>query len=142
MRLRPGSRDDRDMETQSRVLALPVRELMTRGVIECPPETPLRAVARLMATHRVHAVAVEGELGWGIVSDLDLVAAATLDLERRTAGQTASSPALTVSADESLERVAQLMTENETAHVIVTGPEGLPAGVVSTLDVARALGGD
>jgi CBS domain-containing protein len=127
-----------------------VRDAMSRGVISCPPETPLRVVARMMATFGIHAVYVfehqdeddEAPRLWALVSDLDLVAAATLDLERRTAGQTASSPALTVSADESLERVAQLMTENETAHVIVTGPEGLPAGVVSTLDVARALGGD
>ena len=126
----------------TRPTTLPVREIMTSGVIACPPEAPLRTVARLMATHRVHAVAVEGELGWGVVSDLDLMAAAALDLDRRTAGQTASSPALTVLPDESLERVAQLMTENETAHVIVTGPEGEPTGVVSTLDVARALGGD
>jgi len=130
------------MGTQAQLLTLQVREIMTRGVIEAPPETPLRAVARLMAAHRVHAVAVRGDLGWGIVSDLDLMAAAALDLDRRTAGQTASSPALTVAQDESLERVAQLMTENETAHVIVAGPEGEPTGVVSTLDVARALGGD
>jgi len=133
------------MQTDASALTRPVAEAMTQGVINCAPETPLRMVARMMATHRVHAVAVHsvtvvGGHGWGVVSDLDLVAAAAFDLDRQTAGQVASSSVLTVTPDETIERVAQLMTENETAHVIVLdAPDGRPVGVVSTLDVARVL---
>jgi hypothetical protein len=28
------------------------------GVISCPPDTPLRSVARMMSTYRVHAIIV------------------------------------------------------------------------------------
>lgn len=128
------------MQTDVTALARPVAEAMTRGVINCPPETPLRTVARMMATHRVHAVAVHHEAGWGIVSDLDLVAAAGLDVDERTAGQAASSPAITIGNEESIERAAQMMAEHETSHLIVVDPTGGdPLGVVSTIDVARVI---
>ena len=35
-----------------------VGDAMSHGVISCPPETPLRVVARMMATYRVHAIFV------------------------------------------------------------------------------------
>lgn len=128
------------MQTDVTALARPVAEAMTRGVINCPPETPLRTVARMMATHRVHAVAVHQELGWGIVSDLDLVASAAFDVDERTAGQAASSPAITVTSVESIERAAQLMAEHETSHLIVVEPTtGSPLGVISSIDIARVL---
>lgn len=128
------------MQTGVTALSRPVAEEMTHGVINCPPETPLRTVARMMATHRVHCVAVHGEQGWGIVSDLDLVASAPFDVDERTAARAASSPALTIAPEETLERAAQLMAENETTHLIVAEPGAShPLGVVSTLDIARVL---
>ncbi len=123
-----------------------VRDVMTPGVISCPAETPLRVVARMMTAYRVHAVVVfddrddfELERGWGIVSDLDLVAAGAL-ADERTAGGTAASPLVTVSPAETVERAAQLMVENEVTHLVVAEPGARrPAGIISTLDVARAI---
>jgi CBS domain-containing protein len=99
----------------------------------------------MMAEHRVHAIVVlddESDDLWGIVSDLDLAAAASVrDLCEQTAGASAATPALMVSPRELLLRAAQLMTEHATAHLIVVDPEsGRPVGVLSTLDVARSLG--
>ena len=37
---------------------------------------------------------------WGIVSDLDLVAAAWADVDRQTAGESAVTPLVYVSADD------------------------------------------
>ena len=96
----------------SRFTEATVRDAMTPGVISCAPETPLRSVARLMASHGVHSVVV-GEPGWGIVSDLDLIAASS-SIDRRTAGGTSVSPLVTVTPEETLERAAQLMSEHET----------------------------
>lgn len=132
----------------------PMRELrvidvMHPGMISCPPETSLRTVARMMATYRVHAVVVHihadapsGE-HWGVVTDADLVRAAhEADLDEVTAEQIAASPVLVVTTVDPLERVVQLMVEHEVAHVIaIEGHSGRPLGVVSTLDVARALSG-
>jgi CBS domain-containing protein len=117
---------------------------MHHGVLTCAQETPLTDVAELMADHRVHCVVVSGddaEALWGIVSDLDLVAAALVrDLDEQTAGGSAASPVLVVGPDETVERAAQLMTEHATAHLVVVDASQ-PVGVVSTLDVAAALAG-
>lgn len=120
---------------------------MHPGVLTCPREASLADVADLMASRRVHCVVVtedaEGADGlWGIVSDLDLVAAAGVrDLEQQTAGATAASAALTVESGETVQRAAQLMAEHGTAHLVVVDERRRPIGVISTLDVAAALTG-
>jgi CBS domain-containing protein len=126
-----------------------VGEAMSRGVISCPPETPLRVVARMMATHGVHAIFVfeytdededDAQHLWAVVSDLDLVAAARLDLDTLTAGATAVTPLVSVAADSSIGEAGGLMAQYGIAHLAVTEPGSRrPIGVISTLDIARAI---
>ena len=119
-----------------------VLDAMHDGVLTCSRHTSLAEVASLMSRRRVHCVVVteaDDDAVWGIVSDLDLAAAAGVrDLEEQTAGATAATIALTIGPDETLQRAAQLMTEHATTHLLVVG-EGRPVGVISTLDVAAAL---
>lgn len=104
-----------------------------------------------MVTHRVHAILVvahgdeelpRGSL-WGIVSDADLLRAAEAeDVDEQTARTIAATPILTVAADEDLARAAQLMVEHDVSHLIVMEPRSArPFGVLSTLDIARAIAG-
>jgi len=120
-----------------------VAEVMHAGVIVCDRDDALSRVARLMSDHRVHSVVVGGEAGrlWGIVSDLDLVAAAAVrSLDEQTAGGTAVTPVVAVAPEHSLQEAAQLMTAYGIAHLVVVEPEtGRPVGVLSTLDLARTL---
>lgn len=116
------------------------------GVLTCDRDAPLAEVAATMARERIHCVVVEsgsGEGGepWGIVSGLDLVAAATVrELEEQTAGGTAATPVVRIAPDESLERAAQLMTENGASHLVVVDDRThRPVGVLSTIDVAATL---
>jgi CBS domain-containing protein len=133
----------------SQIRDLRVIDAMHPGMISCPPETTLRTVARMMASYRVHAIVVHahadtpGGEHWGVVTDADLVQAALdADLDGVTAEQIAASPVLIVTTVDPLERVIQLMVEHEVTHVIaVERHSGRPLGVVSTLDVARALAG-
>jgi CBS domain-containing protein len=131
---------------------LRVIDAMHPGMISCPPETSLRTVARMMASYRVHAIVVhwhpdEGLQGmehWGVVTDTDLIRSARGDdaLDEVTAGQIAASPVLAVASSDPLERAIQLMVEHEVSHVIAVERRSMrPLGVVSTLDVARALAG-
>jgi CBS domain-containing protein len=47
---------------------------------------------------------------------------------------------VTVAADESLERAAQLMAEHQVSHLVVIQPHpGHPVGVLSALDLAGVL---
>jgi CBS domain-containing protein len=125
---------------------LRVGDCMHAGVFSCPPETPLGEVARLMGEHRVHAIAVP-EIGhgrpwgtWGIVSDMDLMAAVATGREA-TARELAAIPSPTIAADQELDAAAAMMGEHAVAHlVVVDSREGCPVGIISTLDVASAYG--
>ncbi len=125
-----------------------VAAAMTSGLISCPPETPLRVVAQIMAAKRVHAVYVfdygaedDETVGlWGIVSVVDLVAAALGDLDELTARDSSVTPLLTIASDERLEHAAQLLAENGVSHLAVLDPMTCrPCGVLSTLDIARVI---
>jgi CBS domain-containing protein len=125
-----------------------VGDAMSPGVISCPPETPLRVVARMMSTFGVHAVFVferqheddESLELWAIVSDLDLVAAGRLDVDACTAGNSAVTPLVTVPVDAPIYDAAELMAQNGVSHLAVVDPDSQrPVGVVSTLDIARAI---
>jgi crotonyl-CoA carboxylase/reductase len=141
------ARHPRDARTVPHELAT-VGDVMSRGVISCPPETPLRVVARLMATYSVHAIFVFEHMDeddealrlWAVVSDLDLVAATRLDLDTLTAGATAVTPLVSVAADSSIAEAGSVMAQHGIAHLAVTDPEhDRPIGVISTLDIARAV---
>ena len=125
-----------------------VGDAMSKGVISCPPETPLRMVAQMMATFGVHAVFVFEHMDeddeklqlWAVVSDLDLVAATPLDLDTLTAEATAVTPLVTIAADSPLAEAGCLMATHGIAHLAVVDPESRrPIGVISTLDIARAV---
>jgi CBS domain-containing protein len=122
-----------------------VVDAMRLGLITCPPEATLVDVARTMATYRVHCVVVQGfgaagERSWGVVSDADLVRAASEGGLGRSAADVARSELVTVAADEPLGRALALMARHGVSHlVVVQGHSGDPVGVLSTLDVADVV---
>lgn len=59
----------------------------------------------------------------------------------RTAGEIARRDVLGVQPGESLLHAAGLMTQRDVAHLVVLSPgTDRPVGIVSSLDVARAVG--
>ena len=130
---------------------LRVVDAMHPGLISCSPDTPLRTIARMMATYRVHTILVTahgeeklpGGGPWGIVSDTDLLLAAEAgDVDQQPARTIAGTPVLTVASSDELAQAAQLMAKNDLSHLIVIESESeRPIGVLSTLDIARALAG-
>lgn len=124
-----------------------VADVMRAGVMSCRPDVPAVDVARMMATHHIHAVVVEGVRGdafhgerlvWSVVSDLDLARAAFTGIEDLTAADLAATEPVTASPETPLVAAAQAMDEHGTAHLIVV-ERGRPIGMVSTLDLAGAL---
>ncbi len=139
------------LQTYPTLETLRVADAMHPGLISCSPDTPLRAVARMMATYRVHAILVTahgaeelpGGGVWGVISDADLLREAQSgNLDEEASRVLASAPVLTVTIADELAHAARLMVEHEISHLIVVEPHtARPIGVLSTLDVARALGG-
>ena len=117
---------------------------MHPGVVSCPPDASLHVVASLMSMHGMHSVFVfepyRADVFLGIVSDLDLVAAARAGLASRTAGESAVTPIVTVRTDDALERAAELMVDNSLSHLcVVDAVTRRPVGVLSTIDIARVI---
>ena len=121
-----------------------VLDCMHHGILSCDADAPLSEAARIMARHRVHALAVtNGDVRRpiGVLSSQDIVAAAARG-EDPAARRAAIRKPLAVSSDEHLARATQLMAEYGVAHlVVVDAASGYPIGVLSTLDVAAVYGG-
>jgi CBS domain-containing protein len=130
---------------------LRVIDAMHPALITCAPDSSLRTIARMMATYRVHAILVTshgdeelaGGSPWGIVSDADLLRATKSgDIDEQQARTLAAQPVVTIPSSEALSRAAQLMVDSDVSHLIVIESRSeRPIGVLSTLDVARALAG-
>lgn len=115
------------------------------GLVRCDPDVSLDAVAALMSRERIHCVVItngDASSVWGVVSDVDLIAAASVrSLAEQQAGGSAMRPAVTIDPDASVEVAARTMTQAGVAHLVVVDPvERRPVGVLSTLDLAAALG--
>lgn len=116
-----------------------VGDVMHHGILSCAGDVPLGEVAAIMAKHHVHAVAVtngESSRPVGVVSDLDVIATAASGEEASTLQAAVTEP-VGVSADESLHRAAQVMSERGVSHLVVLdAANGHPVGILSTLDIA------
>ena len=124
---------------------MPVADAMHPGIIMVDPGATAPAIAAAMAQHRVHCVVVDGLKAdrrgehrvWGIVTDMDLLAALRADSDADAAQLCASEP-LTVAAQCRLSEAVALMVDHEVSHVVVVDEgDGHPTGILSTLDVAR-----
>jgi len=77
---------------------------------------------------------------WGIVSDLDLIAAGIRDNPERTARDLADQPVIAVKPSMPLRDAGDLMLTHRVSHLVVTDAEaGRPIGILSTLDLAGVL---
>ena len=124
--------------------SLTVADAMHHGIATCPPSAGIREVAELLAEHGVHCAVVaeppdadEATTLWGIVSDVDLMRGLGSPVAL-TAGNLAVLDIVTVAPGDELRDAARLMAEHDVAHLIVMA-DGRPVGVLSTLDVARAV---
>ncbi len=125
-----------------------VADAMHPGIISCGIGATLTDVARMMATHHVHCVAVMhaahdrsgGPYVWGIISDLDLVRGGIRAGGEETAGDLAQQPTISVKPGMDLREAGELMLRHGVSHLVVIDPETLlPIGVLSTLDIAGVV---
>src|ERR1700751_5987276 len=107
-----------------------VSDAMHPGILSCEPDATATEVARLMAAHHVHCVAVVGISHdrpecyvWGIISDLDLIAAGIRDEHEPTARDLAGQPVITVRPNVPLREAGEAMLRNGVSHLVVTDSE-------------------
>lgn len=111
-----------------------------RNVVSVPADMRVGDVVALLATHRIGAVPVlaDGRVA-GVFSERDVIhcladgGAATLDA---AVGDRMSSPAVTVTPDQSVLGALSLMTERRIRHLPVID-DGRLAGFVSIGDLVK-----
>lgn len=95
----------------------------------------------MMSDARVHAIVVCGieRTPWSAVTAHDLIATPVTAAGERTARDVAATEALTVPAEASLDEAARRLLEHDVDHAIVVDEDGVPAGVISSLDLVKRL---
>jgi CBS domain-containing protein len=140
-----------------------VKDVMTTQVISVERAAPFAALAASLRQHRVSAFPVLNPAGEvvGVVSESDLLAKLALGDEEDgmagritgilhqhamekaravTAGDLMSSPAATVSPDDTVEHAAKLMYTRRVKRLPVVDAAGHLAGIVSRADVLSVYG--
>jgi len=122
-----------------------VRQLLDkkgRAIFSVEPQAPVLEAIRAMAQHHVGALLVmSGETLAGIVSERDYARKVIL-LGRSSADTPVrdimSSPVLTVSPDDSVQKCMQLVTDKRVRHLpVIEG--GRVVGMVSIGDLVKAV---
>jgi len=135
-----------------------IRDVMSAHPISVRKTASFKDIARWLHEYRVSAFPVLDDDGTlvGVVSEADLLAKEALDSERRgpreliagiarrravrkpagiTAGDLMTSPAVTVGADDTVERAARLMYTRGLKRLLVVDAAGRLAGIISRTDV-------
>ncbi len=139
------------------------RDVMTREVVTIGPDTPVAEIAKVLLERRISGVPViEGDEIVGIVSEGDLIHRQEIGTERRagswwlklfggdrstldfikihglTARDVMTRPAITVTEDTPLNRIADLFESRHVKRVPVAR-NGRLVGIVSRANLVQAL---
>lgn len=120
-----------------------VGRICSRVVTTAAPHETVRAVADRMAEHNVGSVVVvEGGIPVGILTDRDLavrVVATGVDAEKARADDVMTEAVRTLDESTPIEEALRAMKARGVRRLVVTGPEGSLAGVVTLDDVLELL---
>lgn len=101
----------------------------------------------LMGALQVHCVLVDvitadasGELVCGVICDFDVLRGAIADVPPECAGAIATTDTPCVGIADDLKSACAVLVTAQRSYAVVVDA-GRPVGVISTLDIARALGG-
>lgn len=125
---------------ESRPYTVRCRDLMTRDVTTCAPETSLRDVAEMMESENVGSIpVVENGRLIGLVTDRDIVCrviAEGRDTRATTAREAMTDDLVTCTPDETVIDAIHKMGECQVRRIPVCDPTGKLRGIMSMGDVA------
>lgn len=117
-------------------------DVMIRDVITVSEATPLKEVARMFSEKKITGAPVinaQGDLK-GVISETDIVRKTTSigAWSPTAAGQIMTKPAITISPNDTLQRVCELMY-NRRIHRVVVAEGSKIVGIITTMDILRAV---
>jgi CBS domain-containing protein len=121
-----------------------VREIMSKDLACCTPDTTLPEVARLMVEHDCGAIPVvddpKHKAPLGILTDRDIVCRAIAqgkDPCGMTAGDCMTAAVLAVHPDTDVQECERLMRQHQVRRVLVTDADGCCCGIIAQADIAN-----
>lgn len=122
-------------------MAQSIRDVMTEGLITCPPSATVHEVAQQMREGNTGTILVaEGGSLKGLITDRDIVirtVAGGDDPDQVKAVDICSSDLQTLSPDDDAEDAVDLMREHNIRRIPVVD-DGRPVGIVTIGDLAVA----
>lgn len=138
------------------------RDIMWRKVISVRPETSVEEISRILVTNRISGVPVVDSENRvvGVVSESDIIfkeihkephlieRLGTIILpedrqqakrEGNTAAGIMTSPAITALEDTPMKELVRFITEKKIKRIVIVDREGRLAGIVSRIDIVKAL---
>ncbi|MBO0859032.1 MAG: CBS domain-containing protein [Chloracidobacterium sp.] len=124
------------------MLTLYASDVMVKDVITVTESMLLKDVARMFIEMKITGAPVvnaQGELA-GVISETDIIRKTTSigAWSPRTVGQIMTTPAVTISPNESLQRVCEMMY-NRRIHRVVVAEGNQIKGILTTMDILRAI---
>ncbi len=122
--------------------------LMTLDPITIGSDQPASDAERLLKTYRVSGLpVVDGDELVGVISQADLMVARSSEMigvnwDRMRVRHLMTHPAISIHQTATLAHAAKLMIRHHIHRLVVVSDEGQPIGVLTTLDLLRAVTGD
>ena len=118
-----------------------VRDIMSKDVAFCSPDTTLNEVAQMMVRNDCGEIPVVNisHAPIGVVTDRDIVCRVVAKGDNPTvtqAGDAMTSPAVTITPDSNLEKCCDVLEKNQIRRVLVVDEDGALCGVVAQADIA------
>jgi len=123
-----------------------VRDIMTRGVITVPQDTPIKKIANILIDEDISGIAIvspDGEI-MGVISEIDIVKVFVENWEELTADDIMSSSVKTVKPDHAIAEAAEIMRDLN-IHRLLVLPDvpghthGIPIGIICASDILKTI---
>ena len=121
-----------------------VKDIMTRNPACCTRDTNLQEVARLMVEHDCGGTPVlentQTMKPVGVITDRDITCRTVAQGKnplKMTAGDSMSSPCITVTPETSIEECCQVMEDKKVRRIPVVDENGACCGIVAQADIAK-----
>jgi predicted transcriptional regulator len=123
-------------------MQLTAADVMVKEVVTVSESASLKEVMRVFSERKITgAPVVNGAQEMvGVISETDIIRKSTSigAWSPSTAGQIMTRPAVTVTPDDSLQRVCELMF-NRRIHRVVVAEGTQIRGIITTMDIMRAI---
>lgn len=122
-----------------------IKELMSSKIVSIKPNATITDASKLMKANRISCLPImENNEVLGIITTTDLVNIYTSTENRHMdpwdeVSKFMSSPVTTLNQDESVKKASKLMSEKKFHHIIVNDDDGNMVGILSSIDIARAI---